>query len=95
MQQRSIVCRVLHFNRQQLMAIKNAALRLGPVSMGDALSAHLWQICTKLARAAETAASRKLLIPANMRPQMNHPQADHYFGNAIAHLELAYSQEAA
>ena len=95
-QQRSIVCLVLHFNRQQLIAIKNAAQGLqglGPVSMGDALSAHLWLIFTKLTKTAETAASRKLLIPANIRPQMSHPQAVHYFGNAIAHLELAYRQE--
>jgi len=93
MQQKSIVCSVLHFNRRQLLAIKNAALQLGPVSMGDALCAHLWQFCTRIARAAETAASRKLLIPANMRPLIHHPQSGHYVGNAIAHLELVYSQE--
>jgi hypothetical protein len=91
--QRSIVCRVLPFNRRQLNAIKNAAQRLGPVSMGDALSAHLWLICTRLTKTAETAAFRKLLIPANLRPQINHPQAAHYFGNAIAHLELVCRQE--
>jgi len=93
MQQNSIVCSVLHFNRQQLLAIKNAALQLGPVSMGDSLSAHLWRFFTRLTRAAETTAIRRLLIPAGMRPLLNHPQAGHYAGNAIAHLELAYRQE--
>ena len=57
------------------------------------MSAHLWQFCTRINRARRPAVSRKLLIPANMRPQISHPQAAHYFGNAISHLELAYRQE--
>jgi shikimate O-hydroxycinnamoyltransferase len=93
LQQNSIVCTVLHFSREQLLAIKNAALRLGPVSMGDALSAHLWRVFTQLTRAADAAAARKLLIPAGMRPLLRHPQAGQYAGNAVAHLELAYRQE--
>jgi shikimate O-hydroxycinnamoyltransferase len=93
LQQKSVVCSVLHFNRQQLLAIKNAALQLGPVSMGDALSAHLWRCFTQLTPAVDAAAPRKLLIPVNMRPLLNHPQSGDYIGNAIAHLELAYRQE--
>jgi shikimate O-hydroxycinnamoyltransferase len=93
MQQKSVVCSVLHFSRQQLLAIKNRALRLGPVSTGDALSAHLWLLYARLAKAAEAAAPRRLLIPVNMRPLLNHPQSGDYVGNAIAHLKLSYCQE--
>ena len=91
-QQRSVVCRVLHFSSSQVRAIKAAAERLGPVSLNAALSAHLWQLSIRLNQAADTNTTRKLLIPANMRPKIDHPRADHYFGNAISHVELSAHQ---
>ncbi len=92
LRQSSTVCRVLPFTRSQVMAIKKAAQKLGPVSLNDALCAHLWQFCGQLNPAADTKAMRKLLMPANMRPKIDHPCADQYFGNAIAHVELAAQQ---
>ena len=90
--QRSVVCRVLRFSSSQVRAIKAAAERLGPVSLNAALSAHLWQLSIRLHQAADTNTTRKLLIPANMRPKIDHPRADHYFGNAISHVELSAHQ---
>jgi len=90
--QRSVVCRVLRFSSSQVRATKAAAERLCPVSLNDALSAHLWQFFTKLRGSANNSAIRKLLIPANMRFNMDHPRAEHYFGNAIAHVELSAHQ---
>jgi shikimate O-hydroxycinnamoyltransferase len=90
--QRSVVCRVLRFSSSQVRAIKVAAERLGPVSLNDALSAHLWQLCIKLSRTGDNSAIRKLLIPANMRPKIDHPRAEHYFGNAISHVEITGNQ---
>ncbi len=90
--QSSVVCHVLPFTRNQVMAIKNAAQRLGPISRNDALNAHLWQFCAQLNPSADTKAMRKLLIPANVRSKIDHPRADHYFGNAIAHVELSAQQ---
>jgi shikimate O-hydroxycinnamoyltransferase len=91
-QQHSVVCRVLRFTRSQVTAIKTAAERLGPVSLNAALSAHLWQLSIRLNPAADTNTTRKLLIPANMRPKIDHPRAEHYFGNAISHVELSGHQ---
>ena len=92
MGQSSAVRRVLPFTRSQVMAIKNAAQKLGPVSLNDALCAHLWQFCSRLNPSADNKAMRKLLIPASIRPKIEHPLADQYFGNAIAHVELAAQQ---
>jgi hypothetical protein len=93
MQRRSIICRVLSFSRLQLAAIKNAAGRQGPVSLNDALSAHLWQCCTKIQDAPNTAALRKLLFGAGMRSRIDHPLAGHYFGNAISNVVVTCSVE--
>jgi shikimate O-hydroxycinnamoyltransferase len=93
MQRRSVICRVLSFSRSQLAAIKNAAGRQGPVSLNDALSAHLWQVCTKLQNAADRTATRKLLIGAGMRSKIDHPRALDYFGNAISNADVTCSTE--
>jgi shikimate O-hydroxycinnamoyltransferase len=90
--QRSVVCRVLRLSSSQVRAIKAAAERLGPVSLNDALSAHLWQLCIKLSRTGDNSAIRKLLIPANIRPKIDHPRAEHYFGNAVSHVEITGNQ---
>jgi hypothetical protein len=92
LRQNSAVCRVLPFTSRQVAAIKNAAQAKGPVSLNDALCAHLWKFCAQLNPAADTRAMRRLLIPANMRSHIDHPGADRYFGNAIAHIELAARQ---
>ena len=92
LRQRSVVCRVLHFSNSQVRAIKAAAERLGTLSLNDALSAHLWQFCIKLNRMGNNSAIRKLLIPANIRTQIEHPRAELYFGNAISHVELTGNQ---
>jgi shikimate O-hydroxycinnamoyltransferase len=92
LRQRSAVCSVLPFTRSQVLAIKNAAQKLGPVSLNDALCVHLWQFCALIHPSADNKALRKLLIPANMRPKIDHPGAEHYFGNAIAHVELEAQQ---
>jgi len=89
----SMVCRVLRFTRPQLAAIKNAAGRQGAVSLNDALSAHLWQVCTKLQNAAGQTASRKLLFGAGMRSKIDHPLAGHYFGNALSNVDVTCSIE--
>lgn len=89
----SIVCSVLRFTRAQLTAIKNAAGRQGPVSLNDALSAHLWQVCTKLQNAADRTATRKLLIGAGMRSKIDHPRALDYFGNVISNVDVTCSNE--
>ena len=93
LRQNSVVCHALPFTRSQVMAIKNAAQMLGPVSSGDALSAHLWKFCAQLNPAADAKAMRKLLIPANIRPKIDHPRADRYFGNAVAHVVLSAQQD--
>jgi len=92
LQQRSVVCRVLRFNSSQVQALKAAAECRGPVSLNDALSAHLWQFCTKLRGAGHNSAPCKLLIPANMRFSIDHPLAAHYFGNAISHVTVPGAQ---
>jgi hypothetical protein len=86
------VCRVLHFSNSQVRAIKAAAERLGSLSLNDALSAHLWQFCIKLNRMGNNSAIRKVLIPANIRTQIEHLRAELYFGNAISHVELTGNQ---
>jgi hypothetical protein len=93
MQRRFIICRVLSFSRSQLAAIKNAASRQGPVSLNDALSAHLWQCCTKMQQSPNPAARRKLLFGAGMRSKIDHPRAPHYFGNVISNVEVTCSIE--
>ena len=90
-QQRSVVCRILRFSSSQAMAIKSAAGRQGPVSLNDALTAHLWQFCTRLQNSAYHSAPRKLLIPANMRPIIDHPLSKNYFGNAISNAVVECS----
>ena len=89
MRRGSLVCSVLRFTRAQLTAIKNAAGRQGPVSLNDALSAHLWQLCTKLQKAAHPEAPRKLLFGAGMRSKIDHPLSAHYFGNALSNVVVA------
>jgi shikimate O-hydroxycinnamoyltransferase len=89
LQQRSVVCRVLRFSSSQVSAIKAAAEQHGPVSLNDALCAHLWQFSAQLRGTGNCSATCKLLIPANMRPKINHPRAEHFFGNAISHVEIA------
>jgi hypothetical protein len=92
LRQSSAVCSVLPFTSSQVLAIKNAAQKLGPVSLNDALCAHLWQFCALLHPSSDKKALRKLLIPANMRSAIDHPRADLFFGNAIAHVELSAQQ---
>jgi len=87
----SIMCRVLRFTQPQLMAIKSAAGRQGPVSLNYALTAHLWQFCTRLQNSAYHSAPRKLLIPVNMRPTIDHPLSRNYFGNAISNVVVVCS----
>lgn len=84
-----MVCRVLRFTLPQLAAIKNAAGQQGPVSVNDALSAHLWQFCTKLQNAADHSAPRRLLFGAGMRSKFDHPLSRHYFGNLISNAVVA------
>ena len=87
----SMVCRVLRFTLPQLTAIKDAAGQQGPVSVNDALSAHLWQFCTKLQNAADHSAPRRLLFGAGMRSKIDHPLSRHYFGNLISNAVVACS----
>ncbi len=82
-QQGSMACRVLRFTRPQLEAIRNDAAHGGPVSLHDALSAHLWQFFTRLQHPGGRSAQRRLLVPVDMRPRAGHPRAREYFGNAI------------
>jgi len=86
-----MVCRVLRFTLPQLTAIKDAAGQQGPVSVNDALSAHLWQVCTKLQNAADHTAPRRLLFGAGMRSKIDHPLSRDYFGNLISNAVVTRS----
>ncbi len=90
LKKQSVACSVLRFTPPQLSAIKNAASARGRVSLNDALSAHLWQVC---AGVGEFRPDRKykLLVPAAFRRQIAHPLSETYFGNAVAHIILTRS----